>query len=68
MELHPRYLLDEHNNPIGVELDLATFERIERVLEDYALYHLMTESEAEQDNDTLSLEQAKSFYGTFVEV
>ena len=59
--IQKRFLMDEHNPPDAVQLDLATFEKIETVLEDYALYQFMQEDE----NDApLSLKEAQAYYGT----
>ncbi|HLT46392.1 MAG TPA: hypothetical protein VK002_04115 [Rubricoccaceae bacterium] len=54
-----RLVVDEQNRPVAVQLDLATYERIEAVLEDYALYQLMQEPD---DEEPLSLEAARAYY------
>ncbi len=60
MHLPRTYLVDEHNHKIAVQLDLTVFEKIEEVLENYALVQLMTE-EAE-DETRFELEEARAYY------
>ncbi len=60
MHLPRTYLVDEHNHKIAVQLDLTVFEKIEEVLENYALVQLMTE-EAE-DETLFELEEARAYY------
>jgi acetyl-CoA carboxylase beta subunit len=59
MTIKRKYVVDEQNHKIAVQLDIKTFEQIEELLENYALYRLMDNSE---DNETLNFEDAKSFY------
>ncbi|MBF0537764.1 MAG: hypothetical protein HQL03_05870 [Nitrospirae bacterium] len=56
-----KYIVDEDNNRLAVEIDIDTFNKIEEIIEDYGLYRLMTD-----DNDTemLDLDEAKRFYST----
>ena len=58
--IRKRFLVDEQNRPVAVQLDLTTFEKIETVLEDYALYQLMQE----EDDAPLSLKEAQTYYDT----
>ena len=62
MEIKPNYIVDEHNHRIAVQLDIKTFEKIEEIFENYALYHLM-QGEG-NDDETLDLESAKEYYKT----
>ena len=57
--IQKKYILDEKENKVAVQLDIATFNKIEEVLENYALYNLILENE---DSDTLDLKQARQFY------
>jgi hypothetical protein len=59
MELNRQYIVDENNHKIAVQMDIKTFEKIEEVLENYALYQLMIE---DNDNQALSLEEARLYY------
>ncbi len=54
-----RYVVDEQNRPVAVQIDLETFEKIEEILENYALTQLMQEASEDQ---ALDLETAKAFY------
>ncbi|MCI4625858.1 MAG: hypothetical protein L3V56_07840 [Candidatus Magnetoovum sp. WYHC-5] len=59
LEIVKKYVIDENNNKLAVEIDIATFNKIEEILEDYALYHLMIE---DTHTDSLNLRQAKEYY------
>ncbi|CAN5611829.1 hypothetical protein BH18ACI1_BH18ACI1_24540 [soil metagenome] len=41
MIIKRQYIIDEQNHKIAVQLDIKTFEQIEELLENYALYRLM---------------------------
>lgn len=60
MELHRQYIVDENNQRVAVQLDIDTFEKIETVLENYALHNLMQDDESE----VLNFEDAKKYYLT----
>ncbi|MDI1229539.1 MAG: hypothetical protein PSV18_06220 [Methylobacter sp.] len=60
MELKRQYIVDEDNHKVAVQLDIDTFEKIEDVLENYALVQLINADESE----TLSIEEAKKYYAT----
>lgn len=59
MNIKRQYIIDEENHKIAVQLDIKTFEKIEDLLENYALYRLMEDAE---DDETFDLESAKDFY------
>ncbi|MBF0465523.1 MAG: hypothetical protein HQK88_00535 [Nitrospirae bacterium] len=59
MEIVKKYVVDENNNRLAVEIDIETFNKIEDILEDYGLYKLMID---DKDNDSLNLEQAKEYF------
>jgi hypothetical protein len=40
MNIERNYIVDDRNRKIAVQLDIKTFERIENVLENYALVQL----------------------------
>lgn len=54
-----KYIVDENNNKIAVQLDIDTFNKIEEALEDFALYNLILEN---KDDETLDLDDARQFY------
>ena len=58
-EIKRKYIVDENNRKIAVQLDLETFNKIEEVLENYALVQLIRENE---DDEALNLDEAKSYY------
>lgn len=57
--IRKRYVVDEENRPVAVQLDLATFELIENLLEDHALIQYMAEGEGDE---LLGLETARNLY------
>ena len=60
MELLKRkYIVNEKNKKIAVQLDIKTFHKVEEVMENYALYNLMTESE---DDKLFDIKTAKDYY------
>ena len=60
MELRRQYIVDEANQKVAVQLDIATFEKIENVLENYALVQLMKDD----DSEVMTIEDAKKYYAT----
>ena len=54
-----QYIVDEQNRRIAVQIPIETFEKLEEILENYALVQLMEENEGEE---TLSTQDAKSYY------
>jgi len=56
-----KYIVDEENNRIAVQVDIGTFERIEELLENYGLIELMKQNEGEEK---LAAGKAKSYYKT----
>ncbi len=53
-----QYVTDEHHRRVAVQLDIETFEKLERILEDYGLARLIEEN----DDDVLDLGEAKAYY------
>jgi len=60
-ELKKNYIVDEHNRRVAVQLDIETFNKIEEVIEDYALARLMEEHSGEE---ALEIDEAMAYYGT----
>jgi hypothetical protein len=58
-ELKKSYIVDEQNRKIAVQLDIETFNKIEEVLENFALARLMEEN---GDEDVLELNEALAYY------
>ena len=59
MKIPRRYVVDEHNRRVAVQLDLETFGKIEDLLENHALARLMEDA---ADDDLLDLASARSYY------
>ncbi len=57
--LHPKYIVDEENRRIAVQLDIETYEKIEEVIENYGLVQLIREVE---DETPLTIHEAQSLY------
>lgn len=60
LNIKKRYLTDENNQTVAVQLDIETFEKMEQILEDYALAQLIEENNPQEN---LSIEEAKAYYG-----
>jgi hypothetical protein len=56
-----KYIVDENNKKIAVQLDISTFDKIEETLENYALVQLIKQTQGEEK---LTAAEAKVFYGT----
>jgi hypothetical protein len=54
-----RYIVDENNRKVAVQIPIEIFEKMEEVLEDYALVELMKENEGEE---ILSVNEARAYY------
>jgi len=57
--INRQYVVDEQDTKIAVQIPIETFERIEEILENYALVQLMKENEGKE---ILSVNEAKAFY------
>lgn len=58
--IRKKYIIDENKNKVAVQIDIADFEKIERILEDYALVQLMKENDPAEN---LNLNEARAYYG-----
>lgn len=54
-----KFIVDEHNKKIAVQIPIEIFEKIEEALENYALFQLIKENEGEE---ILGLKEAKAYY------
>jgi len=54
-----KYIVDENQKTIAVQIDIQDFNEIQKILEDYGLGKLMEENIPEEN---LSLEEAKTLY------
>jgi hypothetical protein len=51
LKISKRYVVDENNNKIAVQLDLDTFEKIEEILERHCLTQELEEQKADIQRD-----------------
>lgn len=54
-----QYIVDDQNRRIAVQIPIETFEKLEELLENYALVQMMKENEGEE---TLGVNEAKTYY------
>lgn len=58
-ELKKAYIVDEENRKVAVQIDIETFNRIEEILEDYALARLIEEA---SDDEAFEHDRALAYY------
>ena len=63
LNIKKEYIITDENKKKAVLIDIRTFEKIEEILESYGLSKYMEEVE---DEDILSLNDAKSYYKTLI--
>jgi hypothetical protein len=61
LDIKKTYVTDSRKRPIAVQVDIQTFEKMEQLLEDYALAQYINENNPE---DTMSVADAKAFYAS----
>lgn len=54
-----KYIINEDDKKVAVQLDIKTFEKIERLLEDYVLAESIKSNKA---IDRLTVNEAKAYY------
>ena len=59
LTIKKQYVVDENKRPFAVQVDIATFEKMERLIEDYALGQFINEN---NQNDDMTLEEGKVYY------
>ena len=59
LQVEKRYIVDENNQRVAVQIDIQTFERLIQLLEDYYLGKRISENDPEE---VLSSEEASVFY------
>lgn len=57
--IRKKYIVDEQQQTIAVQIDIADFKKIEQLLEDYALGKILEENDP---GDNLTLADAKVYY------
>jgi hypothetical protein len=58
-EITKKYIIDENHKKIAVQISIEDYEKIEEILEDYALGKILQDTKAE---DNLNIEEAKAYY------
>lgn len=58
-QIKKKYIVDERQQTVAVQIDIADFEKIEQLLEDYALGKIL---EKNDPSDNLTLADAKAYY------
>lgn len=61
LNLKKTYVVDDSDQKVAVQIDIETYEKIEEILENDALYHLLEETSEEE---ILSVHDAKAYYDT----
>jgi len=56
-----KYIVDEHDRKVAVQLDIDTFQKIEELLENHGLVELMKQNEREE---RLAAAEAQEYYKT----
>jgi len=59
MDIKRKYIVDETDQRVAVQLDIETFQKIEETLENFALFSIMSRTEDDAD---LDLEEARKQY------
>jgi hypothetical protein len=59
LDIPKQYVTDENQNPLAVQIPIATFQQIEEILENFGLVKLMEEAE---DSERLTGEEALAYY------
>jgi hypothetical protein len=59
LAIKKRFVTDEENKPIAVQIDIETFHKIEQLLEDFSLGQYIEENDP---SDVVSLQEAKTIY------
>ncbi len=57
--IYKKYSVNELNQKVAVQLDVNTFEKIERLLEDYVIGKKLKENDS---SERLIVSEAKSYY------
>lgn len=59
LTIKKKYIVNESNERVAVQLDIETYEKIEQLLEDYVLGERMKEN---RESDRLKANEAKAQY------
>ena len=59
LTIKKKYIVNESNEQVAVQLDIKTYEKIERLLEDYVIGEKIKENDS---TDNMELKEAQSLY------
>ncbi len=59
LNIDKKFVTNEANKKIAVQIDIETFAKIEEILENYGLVQLMQETAGEE---SLTITQARNYY------
>lgn len=59
LDIKKTYVTDSKKRPVAVQVDIQTFEKMEQLLEDYALGQFINENDP---GEVLSVAEAKAYY------
>lgn len=59
LKIKKLYITDENQRPVAVQVDIHDFERMEQIIEDYALGKFIEENNPKEN---LTLNEAKEYY------
>ncbi len=59
LKIKKKHIVDEKKQPFAVQVDIETFEKMERLIEDYALGQLIKENDP---GEVLTIEESKDYY------
>ena len=58
-DIKKKYIVNEADEKVAVQMDIKTYQKIERLLEDYVLADLIKKNKV---GDRLSVKEAKAYY------
>ena len=61
--INKQYIIDEHNKKVAVQIPVKIFEKLEEILENYGLAHLIEENE---DDELFGVREAKAYYNKLI--
>jgi len=64
LEINKTFVTDSKKRPVAVQVDIHTFEKIEQVLEDYALGQFIEEN---NPDEILSVAEAREYYNSLLQ-
>ena len=56
-----KYIIDQRNRKVAVQIPIETFKQIEEILENHALVQLIEDN---TDDEELNLNEAKEYYSS----